>query len=86
MLKNYLVTALRNILRHKLYTAINVVGLALGLASCIGIYLYVQDEMSYDKWLTNADNIYRLETEFLNPSTKLAVAPGRVRDTLVEVF
>ncbi len=49
MLKNYFKTALRNLLRFKVYSFINVAGLALGLASFLMIFLYVQNELSFDR-------------------------------------
>lgn len=60
MLKNYLKTALRNFQRHKGFTAINLVGLAVGLAGCLLIGLYVQDELAYDRFHEKGDRIYRL--------------------------
>jgi putative ABC transport system permease protein len=59
MLKNYLTTAWRNIRKHKAEGSINVLGLALGIASCLLIYLYVRHEYSYDRFHANADRIYR---------------------------
>jgi putative ABC transport system permease protein len=58
MLRNYLVVALRNMLRHKGYSFINVVGLAVGMACFILIVLWVRDEMSYDEFHLNADRLY----------------------------
>ncbi len=60
MFKNYFVTAINNLVKNKLYSAINICGLAIGLASCILIVLYVQDETSYDKHWQNAERIYRV--------------------------
>ncbi|MDE2848282.1 MAG: ABC transporter permease [Gemmatimonadota bacterium] len=60
MFKNYLTTALRNLLRHKGYSAINVLGLAIGITCCVLIMLYVQDELSYDRYHEKRDRIYRL--------------------------
>ncbi|UCE25395.1 MAG: ABC transporter permease, partial [Candidatus Zixiibacteriota bacterium] len=60
MLRNYLKIALRNIIRHKGHTFINVTGLAVGLATCILITLWVTDELSFDRFHQNADRIYRL--------------------------
>jgi len=60
MLKNYLKITLRNISRNKMYSALNIVGLAIGLACCILILLYVHDELSYDRFHENADSIYRV--------------------------
>ena len=48
MIKNYLTVAIRNIARNKTFSAINILGLAIGMACCILILLYVQDELSYD--------------------------------------
>lgn len=58
MLKNYIKIALRNFLRHKGYTFINIAGLAIGIACCILIMLWVQDELSYDRFHENADDLY----------------------------
>ena len=60
MFINYLTIALRNLLRYKGYSAINVLGLAIGIACCILIMLYVQDELSYDQHHEKNDRIYRL--------------------------
>ena len=61
MFRNYLTVALRNIVRHKLYSFINIAGLAVGLACAILIILFVRDELSYDKWIPGSDNLYRVE-------------------------
>lgn len=60
MFRNYLTIAIRNLLRHKGYSAINVLGLAIGMASCVLILLYVQDELSYDQYHEHKDRIYRI--------------------------
>ena len=60
MLRNYLTVALRNLRRHKGYSAINVLGLAIGMASCVLILLYVQDELAYDRHHEKKDRIYRI--------------------------
>lgn len=54
--------ALRNIKRHKGYSFINIFGLAAGIACCILIFLWVQDEFSYDKFHDNGDNLYLVGT------------------------
>jgi putative ABC transport system permease protein len=64
MFTNYLKVALRNIVRTKVYTAINVFGLSLGVASCLLLALYIQDELSYDKQHERLDDLYRLTTHF----------------------
>ena len=60
MVKNYLKIALRNLLRYKTYSFINILGLAIGIAACILILLYIQNELSYDKFYKNANLIYRV--------------------------
>jgi putative ABC transport system permease protein len=60
MFKNYLKTAWRNIKKNKLFSFINILGLSLGIATCFIIMLYVQDELSYDRFNKNADNIARI--------------------------
>lgn len=60
MLVNYLKIAFRNILRNKTHSIINIVGLAVGIACCVVIVLYVQNELSYDTFYKNADCIYRV--------------------------
>ncbi|HKZ65265.1 MAG TPA: ABC transporter permease, partial [Chitinophagaceae bacterium] len=64
MFKNYLKSALRQLWRNKFYSLINIFGLAIGLASCLLILLYVQDELSYDQFHKNKDRIYRITEEF----------------------
>lgn len=64
MFKNYIKTALRNISRNKLYSLLNIAGLAIGIACCILILLYVQDELSYDRFHAEANNIYRIAPVF----------------------
>ena len=58
MFRNYLSAALNNMLRNKLYAAINIAGLAVGFAATILIGLYVRDELSYDRWIPGAANVY----------------------------
>ncbi len=60
MIRNYFKIALRNLSRHKAYAAINIFGLALGLAACWMIVLYVADELSFDRFHTKADRIVRV--------------------------
>lgn len=63
MLQNYFKTALRNLSKNKFYAGINVIGLAVGLATCLMILLYVLDELKYDKFNIKADRVYRLNNE-----------------------
>jgi len=60
MVKNYLLVTVRNLLRNKVYSLINIVGLAVGMTSFILISLWVQDEFSYDGFHENIDNLYRV--------------------------
>src|SRR5215210_4419767 len=60
----YLVVLLRNFKREKLYTAINILGLALGLASCLILGLFLKSELTYDQHYQGYENIYRVENEF----------------------
>lgn len=60
MIQNYLKIAIRNLLRNKVFSAINIVGLALGIATCLVIMLFVYDELSYDRFNEKADRIFRV--------------------------
>jgi len=87
MIKNYFKIAFRNILRHKAYAAINISGLAIGMASSILILLWVQNELSYDRFHKNADQLYRITAsagEFkaaVNP----AGMPRGLKDQMPEI-
>ncbi len=63
VLKNYIKIAIRTILRHKGYSFINVVGLAIGMTCCLLILMWVLDELSYDRFHEHADHIYRVEQD-----------------------
>jgi putative ABC transport system permease protein len=63
MLRNYLKTAFRSLWKNKGFSTINILGLAIGLATCLLILIYVADELSYDRWNVNADRIYRMDNE-----------------------
>ncbi|MCW5912585.1 MAG: ABC transporter permease [Cyclobacteriaceae bacterium] len=77
MLRNNLKVALRNLLRQKVYSVINVTGLAVGVASCLLIVLYVQNEFSYDRFFQDHERIYRMSLERIYPnhSTYYAIIP-----------
>jgi putative ABC transport system permease protein len=90
--KNYLMTAVRSFARYKLYSFINVSGLALGLACVIFVMLFVRDETSYDKWVPNHAQLYRMESIVNIPGRDplyVAVAPfpvsAAMRDQIPEV-
>lgn len=60
MFKNYIITGLRNILKHKFYALINILGLTIAITSALFIVLYIVDEMSYEDFHSEAENIYRI--------------------------
>ena len=76
MLRNYLVVAMRNLLRHKLYAAINVIGLSVGMASCGLILLYIAGEIRFDDFHTKADRTYRVLRETRDSRGSLANQAG----------
>src|SRR5260221_1427117 len=78
MIKNHLKTAWRNLWRNKVFSAINILGLSTGLACCILMFLFIQHELSYDKFNVNAKNIYRITSLFAEEKDKkeLAVTPA----------
>ena len=63
MFQNYFKIAIRNLWKNKGYSAINILGLAVGLATCLVIILFVVDEISYDRFYKNAGNIYRVNSD-----------------------
>ncbi|HEX4270025.1 MAG TPA: ABC transporter permease [Rhizomicrobium sp.] len=93
MFRNYLTIALRNIVRHRLYSFINIAGLAVGLTCVILIALFVRDELSYDKWIPGTENLWRFEVTFHVPgrSDPINLAqtpmpiPMAMRDQIPEV-
>ncbi len=60
MLKNYLTIAIRNLLKYKVYSFINILGLAVGIACCLFIFLFIGHELNYDRFHANGNRIYRL--------------------------
>jgi len=78
MFKNYLLIAWRNFRKHKLFSAINILGLSAGLACCILIFLFIQHELSYDRYNKQAKTIYRIisDSKSTNGMTSLAVTPA----------
>lgn len=88
MLQNYFVIAFRNLNKHRFYTLINIAGLAVGVASCLIIMLYVFNEMSYDKHFTDHERIFRVQTEikFGDNHLLMSVTPGPLSETLQKDF
>lgn len=89
MFKNYLTTALRNLYRNKLFSTINIIGLAIGMMATILILLFVNHETSYDKWLPGHERIYRLHTTFSIPGRdvfKTTSSSGPMRRAFEDTF
>ena len=78
MVKNYLKIAIRNLLRKKGFSLINILGLSIGIACCLLILLHVRDELSYDRHHEKADRIYRMALERIYPEhvRKYAIIPS----------
>jgi predicted permease len=88
MLQNYLKIALRQLWHNRLYSLLNIGGLALGMACCLLIGLYVYDEFSYDRFHTNYDHIYRIVEKQKQPDGifDVAVTPGPLAPALAKDF
>jgi putative ABC transport system permease protein len=88
MLKNYFKIAFRNLGKQRFYSFINVTGLALGIAACLLIVLYILHELSYDRYHKKADRIYRVngEIKYGGNHYKLAVAPAPLAQTILEEY
>ncbi|HZH06874.1 MAG TPA: ABC transporter permease, partial [Lautropia sp.] len=69
MWRNYFTVGVRALAKSRVYAFINIVGLAIGLAACLMLLLYVRYERSYDEWLPNVENVYQLQTTFRDPGT-----------------
>jgi putative ABC transport system permease protein len=77
MFKSYLKIALRHVLKYKTYSFINVFGLAVGVACCILVFLFVQHEMSYDKFHEHADRLYRVNLLTKTPAGSMKTGGGQ---------
>jgi len=71
MLKNYIITALRNLWRNKFFSFINIFGLSLGVSCCMLIFLYAKDEVSFDRFHEKKDQIYRIVMDMRTPEGKV---------------
>ena len=67
MLQNYLTTGLRALARNRAFALINILGLAIGMAACILLLLFVRYETSYDEWLPGHDRAYQVQTFYNDP-------------------
>ncbi|WP_439695945.1 ABC transporter permease [Mucilaginibacter sp. AW1-7] len=88
MIRNYIKTAFRSLLKNKGFTFINILGLAMGLATCLLIVLYVVDELSYDRYNAKYERIYRVNTDlkYGGVITSFAIAAPPVGDALKNNF
>jgi putative ABC transport system permease protein len=86
MFKNYIISAYRNLIKHKFFSAINIFGLSLGIACCILIFAYIAYELSYDSYHKNADRIYRIVSKrtVSGETNELARSPAPVGPTMVD--
>jgi len=67
MIRNYILVAIRNLTRNKFFSAINIIGLSVSMSICMGIIMLVADQMLYDRYNTNRDRIYRINTYRVDP-------------------
>ncbi|MBG0859493.1 MAG: ABC transporter permease [Bacteroidales bacterium] len=88
MLKNYFITAYRNIVKNKFYSVLNIFGPAIGITCAILILLYVQEELTFDKHYKNYNRIYRLESDFniSGKTTLAALVPIPMAPTLKDEY
>ncbi len=89
MIKNYLKLAFRNLLKHKIFSCINIFGLVLGIAASLLLLLYIGNELSYDKFHERKENIYRLRCDNLSNgefTERMAVTNGPVAKTVKAMF
>ncbi len=88
MLKNYLKVTLRNLRKNKVYSFINISGLAIGIACCILILLYVQNELSFDRYHRNSAQIYRVITQgkLADKEFRIAVSPPPMARALANEY
>ena len=86
MFKNYLKIALRNIYKHKVYSFINIAGLAIGVAACLLLFLWVQDELSYDRFNKNGKQLYRIVkySDYGGNKLHVALTPGPLARAMKE--
>jgi putative ABC transport system permease protein len=88
MFRNYIKISLRNLLRHKIFSAINILGLATGIACCLLITIYVYFETSYDRFNENAGRIFRVTMEYAadNVVNKVSVTGNKVFPAFKRTF
>ncbi|MEO8590075.1 MAG: ABC transporter permease, partial [Flavobacteriales bacterium] len=88
MFSNYLLIAWRTLKRDKLFAALNIIGLAIGIVACMLIYIYVQDELSFDAHHRKADRIYRVQAHYKFGDTKddFGITPFPIMEALLKEY
>ena len=87
MLRNYLIVALRNIIRNRVFSVINILGLAIGLACSILIFLWVQDELNADRFHKDGERIYRIIQDItFEDEVTWAITQGPLGPSLTEDY
>src|SRR3546814_11078678 len=85
MWRNYLTVGFRALTKSRTYAFINIFGLALGLAACLLLLLYVRYETSYDRWLPEAERVYKVQSIHTAPETGAVDRKSVVSGQSVEV-
>ena len=78
MFKNLLKIAIRNIVKDKIYSVINILGLTIGITCSLFLLMYILDELSYDRYHDNADNIYRVVSNIKEPDNSFTWAVAQI--------
>jgi putative ABC transport system permease protein len=88
MFKNYIKTSLRNIRKHKIFSFINIAGLAVGMTCCLFIFLWVKNELSYDRFHRNSDRTYRVIAEYFTEGSSdiFTGTPAPLAQALTDEF
>ncbi|MCC2605218.1 ABC transporter permease [Planctobacterium marinum] len=89
MFKNYLQIAWRNLIADRLYSSINILGLAVGLASCLLLFIFIEDETSFDEHWPAAERTYLVQTTYFTTGAEAQtfdVAPGPLKQVLLDYF
>jgi putative ABC transport system permease protein len=75
MIHNNFLLAWRNLLKHKTFSLLNILGLTIGLSCCILIFLYVQHQLSYDRFQPNAEQVFRVNLRFARAGDQVQAGP-----------
>src|SRR6476620_8207386 len=88
MLKNYLTVAWRNLMKSKIFSFINILGLAIGLTCCMLITLYINNELSYDKHHHNINRLFQLGTVFVKDGKdeRMANTPAPMAEAMKQEY